>query len=179
MTLFDDFGWTGRRSNIDYGRVSGNIIDIKDESHPLAAGLSGSIQVTNASVDLTWGVPNENAQIVATANGDTSKATIFAYETGAKMNKELIAAARRVAFFLYDASATNVTEDGWKLFKAAIKWAQEGTRLSVENSKENKPGSFALFQNYPNPFNGSTAIGYQLSAFSRVEITLYNLLGKR
>ncbi len=179
MTLFDDFGWTGRRSNVDYGRTTGTIIDIKDGTHPLAAGLSGSIQVTETATDLTWGVPNENAQIIATVTGDTSKATIFAYETGAMMNKELIAAARRVAFFLYDASATSVTADGWKLFQAAIKWAQEGTRLSVQDRKENKPGSFELLQNYPNPFNNSTTIGYQLSALSRVEITVYDLLGEK
>jgi endoglucanase len=85
MTLFDDFGWTGRRSNVDCGRVSGTMIDIKDESHPLAADLSGSIQVTHTAMDLTWGVPNENARIIATVKDDTSKATIFAYETGDKM----------------------------------------------------------------------------------------------
>jgi len=178
MTLFDDFGWTGRRSNVDYGRVSGTIIDIKDESHPLAAGLVGSIQVTRTPVDLTWGVPNENAQIIATVNGDTSKATIFAYETGDKMNKELIAAARRVGFFLYDESATNVTADGWKLFQAAIKWAQEGTRLSVEDRKENTPRSFELFQNYPNPFNPVTQIQYSLPNPVAVSIKVYNTMGQ-
>ncbi|HGY57078.1 MAG TPA: T9SS type A sorting domain-containing protein [Caldithrix abyssi] len=37
---------------------------------------------------------------------------------------------------------------------------------------------FILFQNYPNPFNPTTAIRYQLSAVSDVELTVYNILGQ-
>lgn len=178
MTLFDDFGWTDRRSNVDYGRSTGSSIEIKNNTHTLAAGLSGTIQVTNTPVDLTWGIPNENAQIIATVAGDTTKATLFAYETGDTMFKDMIAAARRVGFFLYDASATSVTADGWKLFQAAIKWAQEGTRLSVEDRKENTPRSFELFQNYPNPFNPATVISYQVPVASHVILKVYDILGR-
>ena len=40
------------------------------------------------------------------------------------------------------------------------------------------PKSFELFQNYPNPFNPKTAISYQLSALSFVELHVYDALGK-
>jgi hypothetical protein len=40
-------------------------------------------------------------------------------------------------------------------------------------------GRFELLQNYPNPFNPETAIGYQLSAVSNVELSIYNLLGEK
>jgi len=40
------------------------------------------------------------------------------------------------------------------------------------------PHKFELLQNYPNPFNPVTAIGYQLSAISDVELSIYNLLGQ-
>jgi hypothetical protein len=42
-----------------------------------------------------------------------------------------------------------------------------------------KPEIYALSQNYPNPFNPTTAIGYQLSAVSNVELSIYNLIGQK
>ncbi len=41
------------------------------------------------------------------------------------------------------------------------------------------PEQAALEQNYPNPFNPKTAISYQLSALSEVELSIYNLLGQK
>jgi hypothetical protein len=41
------------------------------------------------------------------------------------------------------------------------------------------PRQFFLYQNYPNPFNSQTAISYQLSAASQVELAIYDLLGKK
>ncbi len=40
------------------------------------------------------------------------------------------------------------------------------------------PEKFALNQNYPNPFNPATAISYQLSAKSKVELKVFDILGK-
>jgi len=45
--------------------------------------------------------------------------------------------------------------------------------------KRNLPKTFSLSQNYPNPFNPVTAIGYQLSALSQVELNIYNILGQK
>ncbi len=42
-----------------------------------------------------------------------------------------------------------------------------------------RPTEFKLSQNYPNPFNPTTAISYQLSAFSRVELNIYDLNGHK
>ncbi len=48
----------------------------------------------------------------------------------------------------------------------------------VENENNSVPKEFALNQNYPNPFNPRTAISYQLSAVSKVELKVYDMLGK-
>jgi hypothetical protein len=40
------------------------------------------------------------------------------------------------------------------------------------------PDKFEVYQNFPNPFNPTTAISYQLSAVSRVNLKIYNLLGQ-
>ena len=42
-----------------------------------------------------------------------------------------------------------------------------------------QPATFQLFQNYPNPFNPETRIRFQLAAPAKVEITIYNVLGRR
>jgi hypothetical protein len=41
------------------------------------------------------------------------------------------------------------------------------------------PDSWSLLQNYPNPFNPTTQIQYVLPQASRVEITVYSLLGRQ
>ncbi|MEE9168909.1 MAG: T9SS type A sorting domain-containing protein, partial [bacterium] len=41
------------------------------------------------------------------------------------------------------------------------------------------PGSFVLEQNYPNPFNAVTVIRYQLPISSFVELSIYNINGKK
>jgi hypothetical protein len=42
----------------------------------------------------------------------------------------------------------------------------------------NIPTEFALHQNYPNPFNATTAIRFDLPVESRVEVTLFNVMGQ-
>ncbi len=48
-----------------------------------------------------------------------------------------------------------------------------------EEDKSNLPRTFKLFGNFPNPFNALTQIKYYLSQDGQVELTIYNLLGKK
>jgi hypothetical protein len=52
-----------------------------------------------------------------------------------------------------------------------------GPLLSVKPS--NSPSEFALHQNYPNPFNPQTNIRFAIPTTSRVEIELFDILGRR
>lgn len=48
-----------------------------------------------------------------------------------------------------------------------------------DNEKHNLPKSFKLFGNFPNPFNALTQIKYYLSQDGPVQLTIYNMLGKK
>ncbi len=49
----------------------------------------------------------------------------------------------------------------------------------IDDKPRNAPSQIALAQNYPNPFNPETVINYQLSISTRVELSIYDLLGKK
>ncbi len=50
---------------------------------------------------------------------------------------------------------------------------------AIEFPGTNTVDKFILNQNYPNPFNSLTAICYQLSAVSEVELAIFNFLGQK
>ena len=55
-----------------------------------------------------------------------------------------------------------------------------GTTVGLENEKDILlPSQNSLSQNYPNPFNPSTAIRYQLTTYTRVDLSIYNMLGQK
>jgi endoglucanase len=178
-SMFDDFGWTGKRLNVDNGKATGTSLDIVNESHAIAAGLSGTVDVTYISQELIWGLPNENADIIAIIAGESDQAAIFAYETGVSMYNDMVASARRVGFCFSDENPDSFTDEGWQLFIQAIEWAKAGERISGERENPVVPLTNQLFQNYPNPFNPLTTITYQVPVTGEVDLSVYNLLGQK
>jgi hypothetical protein len=49
---------------------------------------------------------------------------------------------------------------------------------SIESDKSVIPQTYLLSQNYPNPFNPETIINYQLPVAGRVQLKIYDILGK-
>ncbi len=83
---------------------------------------------------------------------------------------------------------TSVTGWAYDSLKAKIysRFADNGLQNSVrlfrtnitEVEQNNLPLSYELTQNYPNPFNPATTIRYQIAKEGRVNMTVYDILGK-
>lgn len=104
-------------------------VNIVKADHPLAAGLSAGLKtVTTAAQPYSWGVPGPSATIVATIADDPTHALIYAYEKGAALiDGTTKAPERRVHFLAGNDGYAALTDDGKKLFDAALSFALNRT----------------------------------------------------
>ncbi|HKS37832.1 MAG TPA: Ig-like domain-containing protein, partial [Verrucomicrobiae bacterium] len=123
--LYDDMKMTGLTGGTDYGTTGSQTqVAMTGTSHPLAAGLSGTVTVVSSATTFIWGRPTANSVKIATLASDSTKVVIYGYEKGSLMNGQP-APGRRVGFFLGEDSASILNANGWALFDAAILWASE------------------------------------------------------
>ncbi len=95
---------------------------IAASGHPLAAGLSGRVRVSSVPAQFSWGRVGPDAVKVAVLESDPSRAAVFGYERGPSRP------ARRAGLFLFDTTATTLTDRGWSLFDAAVRWSLADSR---------------------------------------------------
>lgn len=101
-------------------------VDIVTPSSPLAAGLSGSVNAVTSAATFGLGVPPAGATVVARSPAASSKAAVFAVDTGGALTSGT-APARRVGFFLAYDAPPKLSAQGGSLFDAAVAWALGGT----------------------------------------------------
>ena len=125
-TGFEQLGLTGKRWRRDVGSVPPQTeIAIVNPKHPLAGGLSETVQVLAWPLGLRWATPPPSASVVATYLGAPERAALFGYERGAPTASGT-APARRVGLFFGNGRVIRaLTEPGWRLFDAAALWATE------------------------------------------------------
>ena len=84
---------------------------------------------------------------------------------------------------IVDTDTTGVPNSAaYTLMQNILTWfvTDTGQVVGVKSEPGAKlPGVFALHHNYPNPFNPVTHIAYDLPGDSRVELSIYNLLGQK
>ncbi len=136
----DDLGLTdtgpsgdpGPPSQFAFGVMDGETrIVIRDQAHPLAAGLRDQVAVYSAAKEINWGKVAAGAKVVATLASDSAGASLYVYEKGSTLFDGKKAAGTRIGFFLEDdnttGTATFFTADGLKLFDAAVNYALGAT----------------------------------------------------
>src|SRR5437868_6093230 len=97
--ILDDNNLTGPTDGTDWARSSTEaLMAIGDATHPLAAGLSGTVSFYTQAWPTGWGRCEPTAVRVGTIVGNSARCLFFAYETGAVMTGGFAAPARRLAF---------------------------------------------------------------------------------
>lgn len=103
-------------------------IQIVDSKHPLAAGLKDTVAIYKEGGKVSYGLhPGQGAVKIAEVptSGDNRKTAIFGYEKGTKnINNETVP-ARQVYISMPTGEEPKLTDNGWKLFDAAIEWAAQ------------------------------------------------------
>ena len=89
---------------------------------------------------------------------------------------------------ILETNGGNSIESDWTVFvtdEIDTTWASEIRFLSIDASPvlsvegNQLPIQFALHQNYPNPFNPTTNIKYDLPKDSFVQISIYDITGRK
>jgi hypothetical protein len=121
VALYDDLNMTSATGwNVHTGQTA---LDVVDPTHPLAAGLDGTLTLFTAASDVGSAAAQSSAAVVATLAGDDSRAVLFAYETGAAMYGGFTAPARRLGLPYRDLGPDRATEDAERLGLVAFCWA--------------------------------------------------------
>ena len=68
---------------------------------------------------------------------------------------------------------------GWLLCETVYRNIYANHVTSVENETNYSEPDFVVYQNYPNPFNPDTRITFDIPKETNVNISVYNILGKR
>lgn len=136
LTAAGPSGDPGPPSRFAFGVLDGqSALDVTAGGHPLAAGLSGRVEVYTAPKQVNWGKVAASAQMVATLAGDRDGATLYVYAKGAQLFDGSAAAGLRIGFFLEDDNETGtpnlMTPDGLNLFDAAVAHALDADPSSA------------------------------------------------
>lgn len=122
--LFSDLGLaSGATYGVDWAASQHpGRLRVVDPAHPLAAGLTGPIEVLSGPERVSWGRVGRGVRPVAVFDDQPERAALFAVEAGDVLEGGLPAPARRVGAFLFGSAVSRLTPVGWRLFDAAAAW---------------------------------------------------------
>lgn len=124
--LFDDLGMSDCKPPNHGGCgwvVTDGTVELADHGAPVLQTPSTAIAVTNVPAVVSFGTPLPSASVVGTIESVTPLTVLFTYERGAALTHGP-APARRVGLFLSEATAQSLTDEGWSVVEASVRWAR-------------------------------------------------------
>ncbi|MEP6655554.1 MAG: hypothetical protein ABJA82_19465 [Myxococcales bacterium] len=126
----------GKPPACTYGAMVADHLDIVSPTHPLAAGLTGSVKLYTTpgdpgrepgGLEVNWGKAGPGAEIIASVTGFPTAATFYVYHKGATLFDGTKAAAMRMQLWFEDDNTTGTlnfsTPEGLKMFDNAVNYA--------------------------------------------------------
>lgn len=170
---------------ITYTNVQTNQILNIEESTPIAVELI-SFQATpldNGMVNLSWTTAQESNNAGFYVQKSTARHTGFKrVHKNLIMSKGSTTSGHAYAYQDQLSEAADafyrlehISYDGMSTFSKTI----SVSAASGADRSTPKPSQFSLAQNYPNPFNPATTIAYELAAPSTVQLSIYDVTGRR
>jgi hypothetical protein len=117
--IVDDMAMTDSAGRGSLGAITQGAVFTP--SHPIAAAMTGTLNVNTTAANHDWGTPAPAGTKVLTATGNNAQATIFAYPKNAGMFS-YIAPERRLFFGVHVAALGSATSAGRRLVDTAISW---------------------------------------------------------
>jgi hypothetical protein len=123
--MYDNADWTARTEDgsnnfVDFGNSGRSEVDgiglgdardsiyVQDLAHPITEGFDGRLQVYSELYSFNFGIPSEDAEVLASLEEDGSYPTLWIYEEGDRLVDGSVAPNLRIAHFYGQAANPTV-----------------------------------------------------------------------
>jgi hypothetical protein len=149
---------------------------IDSPDHPIAAGLSGIVEITSRDVPLDCVQDPAGAPAIIALGGGSP--ALFVYEEESLLLNTYRMNHRYAGFPLISEDFKFATSGLWALWDGSVQWLLLPGQSGVPDYAQVHPKKSALNPAYPNPFNGSTRISFYLPQRTKIQVDIFDVSGR-